>query len=139
MNEPPCSGIIVIDKNTNETILVCTERDNYSFPKGKRHKGEKSLDTAIRETSEETGLSKNDYDLVPNVHFDENSDRGNIATRYYIGILSTNRKDVKFDTNELKNVLWMTFDNVFVLEKFRQRRKDILNSAIDSISSISSQ
>lgn len=26
----PCAGIIVLDKN--KTILVCTERDNYSFP-----------------------------------------------------------------------------------------------------------
>jgi hypothetical protein len=27
---PPCCGIIVIDND--KTILVCTERDNYSFP-----------------------------------------------------------------------------------------------------------
>jgi 8-oxo-dGTP pyrophosphatase MutT (NUDIX family) len=131
MCEPPCSGIIVIDKINNEAILVCTERDNYSFPKGKRHKGERSIDTATRETFEETGLDQNDYDLIANVHFDENSDRGNIATRYYVGILKSDKKPVQFDKEELKNVVWMTFDEIFNLEKFKDRRKGILRSVIE--------
>ena len=131
MNEPPCSGIIVIDKTHNETILVCTEYDNYSFPKGKRNKGEKSIDTAIRETEEETGLTLEDIEIVSDMHFDENSDRGNIATRYYVGILKTNKKTVKFDENELKNAVWMKYDDIFALEKFKDRRKDILKSVIE--------
>ncbi|MCJ7637108.1 MAG: NUDIX domain-containing protein, partial [Nitrososphaeraceae archaeon] len=57
---PPCAGVIVIDLTNLETILVCTDHDNYSFPKGKRHKGETIMDNALRELNEETGLTKDD-------------------------------------------------------------------------------
>ena len=133
MIEPPCSGIIVIDIQNNETVLVCTEHDNYSFPKGKRHKGEKSMETAIRETEEETGLTKDDIEIMSEIFFDENSDRGNIATRYYVGILKTNKKTVKFDENELKNAVWIKYTDVFALEKFKQRRKDILKGVLNAL------
>ena len=124
---PPCSGIIVIDINTNETILVCTDYDNYSFPKGKRNKGETSLETGWRELQEETGLTKDDVELIDNISFDEKSDRGGLATRYYIGKLKDKEKqEVTFDINELKKVEWIKIDDVFKLEKFKDRRKDIL-------------
>jgi 8-oxo-dGTP pyrophosphatase MutT (NUDIX family) len=131
MTEPPCSGFIILDKDNRETILVCTERDNYSFPKGKRHKGEKSFDTALRETQEETGLTHEDFDIVDNVFFEEMSNRGNVATRYYVAILRNHKKDVSFDENELKKVVWVKYEDAFNLQNLKERRKDILKSAID--------
>ena len=129
---PPCSGIIVINININETILVCTDYDNYSFPKGKRNKGETSLETGWRELQEETGLTKDDVELIDNISFDEKSDRGGLATRYYVGKLKyKEKKEVTFDITELKKVEWIKIDDVFKLEKFKDRRKDILKEIID--------
>jgi len=133
-NLPPCAGIIVINKNDlmHETILVSTSFDNYSFPKGKRNKGESSLDCAWRELNEETGLTKEDVELVDNFTIDENSDRGNVATRYFVGKLK-NKRDISFDKDELKNAEWITLDNAYKLEKFKDRRKDILKQSYEKI------
>ena len=127
---PPCSGIIVIDDEHNKTILVCTDADNYSFPKGKRHKGETSLDAAWRELAEETGLTPEHVQLCKDFTIDEQSNRGNVATRYYVGRLVKEHAVIIFDAQELKKVEWMNIDTVFQLEKFKNRRKDILKDAI---------
>lgn len=129
----PCAGIIVINTVTNQTILVCTDYDNYSFPKGKRHKGETSLDAAWRELTEETGLTSEHVQLVDNYTLDENSDRGNVATRYYVGTLVKENKNITFDTGELKKVEWINIDDVYKLEKFKDRRKDILVTVINKL------
>lgn len=134
MIEPPCSGFVILDLERGETVLVCTDSDNYSFPKGKRHKGEKSFDVALRETEEETGLKGGyDFDIIDRLYFDEQSNRGNIATRYYVGILKDGKRDLSFDPKELKTVCWIKYEDVFELEKFKDRRKAILKDVIDRI------
>lgn len=74
-----CAGIIIYrrvitDKNASfEFLLVETRRKKfkYSFPKGKREHNETVLQTAKRETQEETGLLDTDYKLHPDVYFIE--------------------------------------------------------------------
>lgn len=128
---PPCAGVIVIDLDNQETILVCTDHDNYSFPKGKRNKGESILDNALRELNEETGLTINDIQLAGNLTFDENSDRGGLATRYYVASLIKSKKEVTFDSSELKKVEWIKIEDVYKLEKFKERRKEILKKVME--------
>ncbi|MBI4095217.1 MAG: NUDIX domain-containing protein [Candidatus Liptonbacteria bacterium] len=58
----------VIYHRTHEGIkyLLLYRRGSYwNFPKGHFDQGEKSLDTALRETEEETGLKKSDLRIVP--------------------------------------------------------------------------
>lgn len=121
----PCAGVIVIDVDEKKTVLVCTKQDNYSFPKGKRNKNETTLNCALRELEEETGLKPTDIELFEHEMFDEKSDRGGLATRYYVAKLLVN-KGVSFDEDELKKVEWIKIDDVYKLEKFKDRRKDIL-------------
>lgn len=50
-------GLYLISKNNN--VLICHPTgggDEWSLPKGKVEEGEKSFDTAVRETKEETGI-----------------------------------------------------------------------------------
>ena len=131
--QPPCSGIIVINPN-NETILVSTKYDNFSFPKGKRKKGEISIDTAWREFNEETGLTKEDIELIKGpddnyVTLSENSNRNNIATQYFVGKLITTPKSFQFDPDELKTVVWVNVDDACSLDKLKDRRKELLKQA----------
>lgn len=130
---PPCAGIIVIDIQNNKTILVCTEYDNYSFPKGKRNKGETIIDAAWRELGEETGLRKENVDILSDYNIDENSDRGNVATRYFVGKLIKENEEITFDQTELKKAEWLSIDEVYKLEKFKERRKDILKNSINKL------
>ena len=131
---PPCSGIIVIDND--KTILVSTKNGNYSFPKGKKNKGETSLDTAWRELNEETGLSKENVEIIDDFVIDENSNKGNIAIRYFVGKLIKNPIKLTYDADELQNVEWIQIDEAYKIEKFKNRRKEILKQAYEKISTL---
>jgi len=126
---PPCAGIIVIDGE--KTILVSSKNDNYSFPKGKRNKGEDTIDTAWRELTEETGLTKEHVEIIDGFVIDETSNRGNIAMRYFVGRLIKNPTKLSYDAEELNTVEWMKVTDALKLEKFKNRRKDILKQAYE--------
>ena len=127
MAVPHCSGIIVIHED--KTILVSTEKGNYSFPKGKREKGEISIETAWRELNEETGLSKENVILLENVVINELSRKGNISVQYFVGNLIKNPLKLTFNPDELKNAEWIGINNAYKLDQLRDRRKEILKQA----------
>lgn len=58
----------VVFRRTEDGIkfLLLYRRGNYwNFPKGHFEEGEQSMDVALRETHEETGLGKNELHIVP--------------------------------------------------------------------------
>lgn len=128
---PPCAGIIVIDGD--KTVLVCTSNGNYSFPKGKRNKGETIIDAAHRELNEETGLSKENIEIIDSFTIDETSNKGNVAIRYFVATLIKKQDKLTFDPSELEKSEWITMDNAYKLEKFKNRRKEILKQAYDKV------
>ena len=131
MNLAPCAGIIVIDGNN--TILVSTKNNNYSFPKGKRNKGETIIDTAWRELNEETGLEKKHIQLIDNFSINETSNKGNIAITYFVGKLIEKPQQLKFDSDELHNAEFIKIDDAYKLESFKERRKDILRQVYEKV------
>lgn len=52
--EKSCGAIIINDKK--EILLVKQTKGHYSFPKGHVESGETEIETAIRETKEETNI-----------------------------------------------------------------------------------
>jgi len=65
-NETEISSGIIVYKKTIEgpRFLILYHGHRYwNFPKGKIEKGESSLQTALRETYEETGLNKKDLNI----------------------------------------------------------------------------
>lgn len=129
-NKIPCAGIIVFNKSSNQTILVSTDRGNFSFPKGKRNKKETDIETAWRELEEETGLTKNNVTLFDSHHIDEFTKKGHVSVRYFIGILTKDIPKFKFDKSELTNVQWYDIDKVFKLDKLKDARKLVLQKAL---------
>jgi len=127
----PCAGIIVFDNDN--TILVSTSCGNHSFPKGKRNKGESYIDTAWRELKEETGLTQEHVKILDNIYIDEVSQKGNPSVRYFIGQLITPIEIFTFDKEELQNVRWVNINDAYKIEKFNQRRKEILRKAYDEL------
>lgn len=127
MSYPPCSGIIVFDND--KTILVNTDRGNFSFPKGKRKKGETDSETAWREFYEETGIDKNDVELIDNVFIDEKSNKGNVNVRYFVGRIKREIKEFTYDKTELNNVQWICVDDALKLDKLKNKRCEVLQKA----------
>ena len=127
-----CCGIIVFYDNL--TILVKNEKNFYSFPKGKREKGETDLETAYRELKEETGIKENEIELINNKYIDEiGKDNKYISVRYFIGILK-NKKKLEFeDPEELLEVSYKTIDDVLSIsdDNIKKRRKEIIVEAND--------
>ena len=123
----PCAGIIVFDKN--RTILVRTPVGYYSFPKGKRNKGEHDTETAMREFMEETNITKNDIELLNISPLDEMNDNNNLAVRYFVAHLLKPIEKIIFDPEELKYVDWYDVNICLKLDKLKQTRKTILQEA----------
>jgi 8-oxo-dGTP pyrophosphatase MutT (NUDIX family) len=137
----PCAGIILM--NGKKVLIVTTHKGNQGFPKGKRHKGESLMDTAFREVFEETGITKDEIKLIPNLELDEcKPTKTNISVRYYVG--TTEQQELKFDKSELAKVEWESIDSVR-LPEYRQKLLDtvvlattykILQRSIDEIATI---
>lgn len=83
-----CGCIVVKD---NKVLLASARNDNgaifWSFPKGNQEKGESNLETALRETKEEVGLSVKIIDKNPIVV--SHSVHNNTATKYIYLYLAT--------------------------------------------------
>ncbi|XWV25157.1 NUDIX hydrolase [Tupanvirus deep ocean] len=126
---PHCAGIIVF--KGEETVLVSTDRGNLSFPKGKRNKGETDIQTAWRETNEETGLTQDQIKLLDGVYFDEYTRKGNLSVRYFVGVLVKEHQKFKFDPTELANVAWYSVENACSFEKLKKERREILEKAYE--------
>ncbi|XWV26420.1 NUDIX hydrolase [Tupanvirus soda lake] len=126
---PHCAGIIVF--KGEETVLVSTDRGNLSFPKGKRNKGETDLQTAWRETNEETGLTQEHIKLLEGVYFDEYTRKGNLSVRYFVGVLIKEHKNFTFDPTELACVAWYCVEDACKLEKLKEERREILKKAYE--------
>jgi len=123
----PCAGIIVFDNDL--TVVVSTERGNYSFPKGKRKKTETNLEAAWRELTEETGLTTEHVVLIGENYLDELSEKGYVCVRYYVGHLIKSLDKLVCDPSELTDVKWMNVNDVLQLDKIKDTRKHILRLA----------
>lgn len=150
-----CAGVILMNNNLTRTVLVKTKYGNYSFPKGKKHKGETYFDAAIREFVEETGINvknvtilskelnddlfneKNvEMDNEKNIYIDGLSVRGNPNVRYYLAILNPYVDEETLnlyceDPEELDNAEWIGVDDVLKLERFLNERKIVFQQAIN--------
>ena len=123
-----------MSKDLSKTVIVSTHMSNLGFPKGKRTRFESYMDTAFRELEEETGLTKNEIDIVDGIFFDEVSSRGHAATRYFIAFIKDDKTEFYFDDAELDDVKWMKCNDLFESNRFRERRKIILKEVLTVLS-----
>ena len=57
-------GIVVLNEHAELLLCHVTQQDHWDLPKGGAHDGESALQTALRETHEETGLQLADAALL---------------------------------------------------------------------------
>lgn len=129
MGEPPCAGFIVFDHG--RVILVRTAAGNFSFPKGKRLRGESAVDAAYRELREETGLEREDILPPESVYFDEKTRKGYLSVRYFLANSARPITAFSFDQEELADVGWYDISEAMKLDKLKQERREILRRAAE--------
>ena len=101
----PTAGCILL--HADKMAVVKIHSGNvYSMPKGKQDKGETLMQTAIRETREETGLDLEDT-------ISDDTPYENIQkTRFYIVELDQPVRFRDYNRNEVSTVLWVPLDTI---------------------------
>lgn len=107
------AGVLVLSRRDPSRVLVLyRKRENdWTFPKGHVEEGESALDTALRETKEETGLDIDPFggEELPVLHYIY-PEGGEVDVRMFVG-RSKNDDALKteFDGDSLE---WLSLDEV---------------------------
>ena len=135
------AGFVVYRKTTDGIkYLLLYRRGNYwNFPKGHFKPGERSIDTALRELEEETGIRKSELRIIPNFRAYE---------RYYFRIgnegiydtvilflAETHKADIRIDPREHSGFGWFLHrDAVNIIGKKYGDTRKVLKQASDFLS-----
>lgn len=120
-----CQGLLIF--HGSEMVTVFTPADHGGFPKGKPHKKENSVQTALRETQEETGITVDQLEVLPLVQLIEYNDRGNQSVAYTIARYTGTRSQILVcsDPEELAQVKWLPVAKVVIDQRFHSNRREI--------------
>ena len=119
----------------NSKVLWYTPE--WGIPKGRRNLKESNLLCAIREFEEETGLKKDQYNLMYQIEpIDELfSGSNNIRYKhiYYVANTENNINDLEIDINkfsqvsEISNIKWFTFEeSMNIIRSYSIEKKNVL-------------
>jgi 8-oxo-dGTP pyrophosphatase MutT (NUDIX family) len=137
MNREISAGIIVYRKTVEgPKFLVLYHGHNYwNFPKGKIEIEERSLETAIRETKEETGLGNQDLRMAKNFrareHFYFRREGERIFKIVIFYLAETNKKEIKISTREHQGYGWFLFGEAKKVLGRNQDNQKVLKKAYD--------
>jgi 8-oxo-dGTP pyrophosphatase MutT (NUDIX family) len=130
----------VIYRHTSDGVkfLLLYRRGEYwNFPKGHFEEGERSLNTALRETEEETGLKKSELRIVPDFrayekfHFERGDEK--IYDTVILYLAETKQPNIRISPREHSGFAWFLYhDAVKVLRRYAGTRR-VLKQAHDFI------
>ena len=121
------AGIVVV--NEGKYLLLLYDAGHWDFPKGHIEKDESSVQAALRELKEETGIV--DGEILPgfeeHIHYFFKSEGKLISKEVVFFVARTNTSDVKLSF-EHKDYMWLPFKDA--LEKLTyQNAKEVLKKA----------
>ena len=107
MREKSC-GTIIIDNN--KVLIIKQKQGFYGFAKGHMEENETEIETAIRETKEETNLDVLIYETKRySVNYKVNN-KINKEVIYYLAKPIT--KNIKKQESEINEIFWVDIDKV---------------------------
>lgn len=129
----------VVYRRTTEGIkfLLLYRRGNYwNFPKGHFKSGERSIDAALRELEEETGIKKSEMRIIPNFlayeRFYFRVGNEGIYDTVILFLAETHKADIKITPREHSGFAWFTYHDALNIigKKYGDTRK-VLKQASD--------
>jgi 8-oxo-dGTP pyrophosphatase MutT (NUDIX family) len=132
-NKSNCGGFIIICGEN--TLLVCSKKGKWGFPKGKKHKKETLKECAIRELYEETGLTADKINIVNNICFHEVTKKGILSVELYLAYTNNMIKPKIQDQDELCDAKWIKIDQAYQLLDVKNRMsilKDAYNYMVEA-------
>lgn len=118
-----------IDYFINNSTTSWTDAE-WGFPKGRRNFQEKDLNCALREYEEETGVSKNDVNVILNiVPYEETFTGSNLKSykhKYFLGhVKETTELHNNYQKSEVCEVKWLNYDEC--VQKIRHYNLEKIN------------
>ena len=111
MREEVSAGIILINDN-KDFLLLNYPSKHWDFVKGKMEKDETPLETALRETKEETGISDVEFidGFKEEIEYNFYADNQEIHKKVIFFLGKTKTKDIILSHEHL-DFIWLDFDN----------------------------
>lgn len=132
MQTEQCYGVIIVLKGENKFLLLqdSQQKDNRGFPKGHHEEGETPMETALRETKEETGIVDIKFVEAPLIREEYkifiNGEEGLKINEYFIGFV--NDKNINMQEFEIGDYKWATYDEAMDTISY-SGRKEVLMQA----------
>ena len=127
MKKEKACGTIIIDNN--KVLLIQQKQGFYGFPKGHVEGNEIEVETAIRETKEETNLDvvvdeskRFEISYIVNDNIDKN-------VVYFLAKL-TGENNIIAQVEEINEVIWVDIDKVediLTFDNLKELWKEVLN------------
>jgi len=119
-----CGAVVVRETDDGWMTLMLRAYKNWDFPKGLREEGETSLEAAIREIGEETGISNLEFEWGDNFLDTGPYSRGKVA-RYYLArtVEESIEMGISPETGQPEHheARWMSFNDAYDLSAPRVR------------------
>lgn len=117
-------------KKDNKILMVQENKDGikgkWNMPAGKLEDEETIIDTAIRETKEETNI---DISVKGLIAIQENvASFGQLIILYFLGEYIAG--DIKYDNKEISDVKWMTEEEILSLDKKQIRGAETIEDIL---------
>lgn len=132
------AGFVVYRRTTDGIkFLLLYKRGNYwNFPKGHFKPGERSIDTALRELEEETGIKKSELHIIPNFRgyekFYFRVGNEGIYDTVILFLAETRKADIKIIPREHSGFGWFLYaDACNIVGKKYVSTKNILKQSRD--------
>jgi 8-oxo-dGTP pyrophosphatase MutT (NUDIX family) len=132
------AGFVVYRKTTDGIkFLLLYRRGNYwNFPKGHFKPGERTIDVALRELEEETGIKKSELRMLPNFRAYERfyfkiGNQG-IYDTVILFLAETHKADIRIEPREHSGYGWFLYHDALnvIGKKYGDTRK-VLKQASD--------
>ena len=132
------SGVIIDNKYYNLKSLIAESNSNWDepewgFPKGRRNYMESDIKCALREFQEETGINKDNIQIINNlIPFDETFIGSNYKSykhTYYLAKMINFTDFNGFQKSEVSKIEWKNYDNASKsIREYNVERKQILKN-----------
>jgi 8-oxo-dGTP pyrophosphatase MutT (NUDIX family) len=130
MKKEQCYGIIVVRKGNPDLFLLLQHNDSkgsWSFPKGHHEEGETPIETALRETEEETGIKDLDFIDMPMIYEEyeikRDGEKRLKVNEYFLAF--TKEMSVNVQEGEIHTYKWLPFEEAYKTLDYSSRKETL--------------
>jgi 8-oxo-dGTP pyrophosphatase MutT (NUDIX family) len=118
-----CSNFMMLTKRDGKEFLLMKHENRYDLPKGHAEVNETELETALRETQEETGIQRDSIQLIDDFRFEDTyyptykRFGGETVQKTLVIFLGKLKTNVKVVLTEHPSYRWMTWHPPHTIQK----------------------